>query len=803
MPIDDTLPWKYYKEIPNFIKEFPEILGEGSNILTTKVIELKKMIINNDIILNGKNRSRERVILGMIYNYNTLNTFNTTYNNSDIQDELVDQFKGDCREKVIDSIYCPHVENIGDFNIYVFHSMARDWMNYISNIRISKFQFEEDVSTKKMKKKKKKVRRRKDECILFTDSIEKSNSNIRSAPVSKTIGDEDTNCENTPNDRSSGKYPNLTGDGNDNELHFDDNKMRVESSIDETPIQTNTSNLIKKKVKILSKEEIKKEKKRLKRLQKHKAAKMKKLARDSQSDSLESCSSVKKASCLSVAGSGVTKLSKEKINSKPANKHQYTENLIIKHNPFVFEDEVVKTEIRNKCSSLCSGEESHTNDINHYTSNVRASSLDIKQDIRSTFELIRKENLNRITDRGVEDKNTSINEATISGVEIISNIGNNNKKRKISNNLIEHNHSSIYIHNDHNIHNNNERKALYHNNRSDQYKKRNTHVYQSSNNNCYDMNDRHNTIYNDINNGYYNNTIDIKEMYRRKTTTNNVYTYDNKNNGRYKYSRRHDRQRDTSYNDNNIPSNNHIILSDTLGISSIHDKSIYTQPIYSMISDGVMNQPAVQILESEVRRYIYEIQSYSNMIEHIRTVCKKRIEQVSKLIYLGTDDLRILSYGSWDTGLSIPGSDIDLLVSTSDVDRELSIKMLELLEENLNTFTWVSNLKNITTAQIPVLKASIDTSVEFTKKGLGCDEITDDILSDVNIHIDTDMKDNNINYRMNVDIIVETPDITALQTTKHVKDSVSKWPELKPLVLLLKYFLSRRGLTNPFTGRYR
>lgn len=856
MSIDSTLPWKYYKEVPSFIKDYPEVLDEGIKLIATKISEVKSWIDTEDNRSCPKNPIRIRQLFKLIYRHYIPQAFASIKQKAQPEADFSTQLRGDFREKAIESVYCPRLEDIGDTNTFILHSIATEWMDAISNIKISKFQEIETGSTKKNKKKKrrnKKKRIEETEGCRRPSSSAKADSNIQSAPVSKTIGDLDTKCANTPN-RSRDRKANLAQKDQVKESLSDDNIQRC---FDPTPIEhPGTRNLIKKKMKFISKEEMRKEKKRIKRQQRNQAAKIKKMVCESRTSGLESCSSVKKASCLSVAGSGKTAFSKEK-QSRATLKHQFTGNLIIKHHPFVFEDEVVKTEVRKRCSSLCSGEDQSPADLNNHTVH-RANSLDnIKQEGISHFELCREGIANRLSWRDSQPPAESFSTNTNRQRSQENNSAANTEvfKRKRNDKKAENSLSSNSKPLNQNVqkHGNMNRKQPL-NIKAGVLEESQNHKQKVCNggsisSKAYDQKSSKQNSSKQSGTPSQKiayESLDISERYRRRTAVNPEYIERSVYKLRPKLERRYERYDENSFSSSSQlkstkdPSPNvfksqpqQLLLSESLGLSSIceastmnydafsrtFDEDFYSQsfqmplPFYcpmnerdtrtgliSKINEDTLNMPIISALEQEAMKFIAEMKAYSEKIERVRKICKRRLEEVSKVTFLGTDDLELKPYGSWETGLSIPGSDIDLLISTSGVDRELSLTMLNLLEENLKVFPWVSNVKNVSSAQIPVLKAQLDASIEFSRIGFNFENISDDLLTEVNEFVGKTPQLEEQLTRLSVDIIVETPETSALDTTNHVKESINNWPELHGLVLLLKYFLSREGLTNPFTG---
>ena len=122
-------------------------------------------------------------------------------------------------------------------------------------------------------------------------------------------------------------------------------------------------------------------------------------------------------------------------------------------------------------------------------------------------------------------------------------------------------------------------------------------------------------------------------------------------------------------------------------------------------------------------------------------------------------DLQV--YGSYASGLNMPWSDIDLLLTPID---NLSKVDLELLAENLKSNKCFQEIKYIKSASMPVLKLT---------------------SSSVFNHI-------------RVDITLNSASHYGLECVSLVKQYIQIYPSLKPLVLVLKQLLSTADLNDPY-----
>jgi DNA polymerase sigma len=141
-------------------------------------------------------------------------------------------------------------------------------------------------------------------------------------------------------------------------------------------------------------------------------------------------------------------------------------------------------------------------------------------------------------------------------------------------------------------------------------------------------------------------------------------------------------------------------------------------------------------------------------------------------------------FGSFVSGLSLPSSDLDLVICLPKVHREAGPEAAGFLEGRnaikeswqqnlarcLRAQTWVdvSSIKVITNTAVPVIKFKTRASVS------GC-VVSLDVSFEGNIHQGLEAN------RLNVALM-------------------SEFPSLRPIVLILKQFLTRRGLCESFTG---
>lgn len=119
----------------------------------------------------------------------------------------------------------------------------------------------------------------------------------------------------------------------------------------------------------------------------------------------------------------------------------------------------------------------------------------------------------------------------------------------------------------------------------------------------------------------------------------------------------------------------------------------------------------------------------------------------------------VMVFGSCATGLNLPKSDIDLLVYNTD-NKEL--RMLDKISSALYRSGLCKNIEALKHTKVPLIKMV-------------------DKLSGVNV----DISFNRTN---------------GVYCVKLVKYLQKKYPELRPLILVLKAFLKSRALNETYTG---
>ena len=155
-----------------------------------------------------------------------------------------------------------------------------------------------------------------------------------------------------------------------------------------------------------------------------------------------------------------------------------------------------------------------------------------------------------------------------------------------------------------------------------------------------------------------------------------------------------------------------------------------------------------------------------------------KLKEIVQLSYCN-NQITIEPYGSYQTGLLTPFSDVDLAIQgCQTIGAAEGIKMLELLEHNLKLTTFVKKTNLILSSSIPVLK--IECESDLLEKQSKLNSIKIDIIV-------------NLNEELNVEN-------TAFRTTKYISQSIETFRSFFVNMLLLKLILSNSGYSNSYTG---
>ena len=211
---------------------------------------------------------------------------------------------------------------------------------------------------------------------------------------------------------------------------------------------------------------------------------------------------------------------------------------------------------------------------------------------------------------------------------------------------------------------------------------------------------------------------------------------------------------------------------------------------------------AGKYLNTELLRLINDTKAYASATEIRRQLARERIELVMKETFNAADNkIELKTYGSSESGLVIPYSDIDLLISmpSGQLSRDMASKMLEFLHDNLKDCGWVSNLQLIREATVPILKVDVDVASSIDLSMFNSMYLSEPLKARLNKLV-TDQTGHRPNIQK-VDLIIETKDISAIQTTEFQKQAIVDYPDMFNLAMLLKYYLTSQNLNKPYLGK--
>ena len=187
---------------------------------------------------------------------------------------------------------------------------------------------------------------------------------------------------------------------------------------------------------------------------------------------------------------------------------------------------------------------------------------------------------------------------------------------------------------------------------------------------------------------------------------------------------------------------------------------------------------------------------YINVINNILKPYKekkiKEIKQLCKILINNYYDINFIDYGSSITGLELPKSDIDTLIYYISKDKSKSInkivfgfqlyQLLQIEKERKNMVNL--SIEKILDAYVPLIKLEYDITNEIDKKYL-------EMLKKLGL------------TKVKIDItFTNEEDYCQIQekVKKFIIKDLKKNPKLKPLVVIIKFYLEKEKLNNSHTG---
>ena len=219
-------------------------------------------------------------------------------------------------------------------------------------------------------------------------------------------------------------------------------------------------------------------------------------------------------------------------------------------------------------------------------------------------------------------------------------------------------------------------------------------------------------------------------------------------------------------------------------VSTEVEDSIYGK-IYKAGTYEGMGPPSVSPLSREICYFVNTLDGYSESVYEQKLDVLRKFRVCVETLW---PRAQAKPFGSFVTGITLPKSDLDVVICLPKVRREAEPNAPGVLEgrnaikeswqqkltQRLMREEWVetSSIRMIPNTAVPVLK--------FQSKPIFCQA--------------------NKLVTVSLDVSLEGPGHRGLEAKKLISSISRKFPALRSIVLVLKCFLSRKGLCEPFTG---
>ena len=199
-----------------------------------------------------------------------------------------------------------------------------------------------------------------------------------------------------------------------------------------------------------------------------------------------------------------------------------------------------------------------------------------------------------------------------------------------------------------------------------------------------------------------------------------------------------------------------------------------------------------------------------NNLKEINVYREKIINKFKKFIIDNLSNkyyIKFLFYGSYSTGLSIESSDIDILIKFQKkeedeeniIDNQKHIhELIFLLNEYFKKYINELNIEKINpiyTASIPVLK------IECLLKDIIPEDIQKRLSENYLFNFENELLKLNFDFTfLEVDDIDKDQIIPSQKIIKFIKDSIIIYPNIKPIILILKRYMQIQKLNSSYHG---
>lgn len=268
--------------------------------------------------------------------------------------------------------------------------------------------------------------------------------------------------------------------------------------------------------------------------------------------------------------------------------------------------------------------------------------------------------------------------------------------------------------------------------------------------------------------------------------------------------------------------------------------SLFHHPSFdARMADSMM----IDMLHEEIGQFV----SYVSSLTQVKTLQQQkllqRIQAIVERIWAGA---RVDPYGSFATGLSIPSSDLDLVVSGFRInsydkhhwsDLPVSLSPLQTLAAALKKQGWLKRMQCIETASVPVIKIVAEIAGEFLHVDISFDTpaapippvvmsstqvvaaggavsstaMTSDHQPAFSFLGRASQSSSSLRTSIGASLGMSTTSPVmpgadghdkhrGRQAVELVRSYVARYPALRPLTVVLKQFLAERALNNVYSG---
>lgn len=196
--------------------------------------------------------------------------------------------------------------------------------------------------------------------------------------------------------------------------------------------------------------------------------------------------------------------------------------------------------------------------------------------------------------------------------------------------------------------------------------------------------------------------------------------------------------------------------------------------------------PRSQRLSADVTAYVGEVRQF--VAGQHQKLADRMIQRIKCSVGRLWPQSSIKIYGSYATGLSIPKSDLDLVVTIHPTGGHIGGSPVHLLAAELSRQQWIKTLQPIYNAKVPVIKVeswgeAIPTDITFNVVDNG-----------------SGMYRESVGFIHSARSQLNASGHRGARTAEFVLYLKRRLPSLEPLVLVLKQYLYDKGLNSTYTG---